>query len=233
MSEDLPLQIVLERIDAWYAEHVPAIHATLRPGASDSELNALEEHTGLTLPEAFRTLYRWHDGQDWSVGGMFNLLFMPLEHVQISLDNWRDIKREMPEINHNVESHSYPLEAIRHLYCSADWLGFLKDGGGNFVGLDFGPGPNGTPGQVVTFGRDELYKYVLAPSSDTFLREYWARLEAGRVTVVSLPGYEGEMWNVQLHDDAGRHKEGYFVLAELFPNFGAAPGILDEHPSIA
>ena len=77
MSEDLPLQIVLERIDAWYAEHVPAIHATLRPGASDSELNALEEHTGLTMPEAFRTLYKWHDGQKYEKegGGMFGTVF--------------------------------------------------------------------------------------------------------------------------------------------------------------
>lgn len=76
-----PLWAVLERIGAWYLEQVPAIHATLRPGASEAELDALAYHTGLMLPEAFRALHRWHDGQRDGPGRVFNLRLLTLDPV--------------------------------------------------------------------------------------------------------------------------------------------------------
>ena len=220
----LPLRDVLAQIEAWYLNHVPAIHATLRPAASDADLNALEEVTGLTLPQAFRTLYQWHDG-----GDMFGLEFESLAAVQYQWKTWQELA---PDFGAEADGHvSHPPGAITERCINTGWLGFLNDGGGNYVGLDFAPGPAGTFGQVITFGRDEEHKYVLADSLDAFLHAYWARLDAGRVTAISLPGYHPERWSVELHDIAGRHKSGCIVLAETFPNFGVAPGILDAPPS--
>ena len=34
------LSTILTRLEAWLAEHIPAIHATLRSGATDAELVA-------------------------------------------------------------------------------------------------------------------------------------------------------------------------------------------------
>ncbi len=222
----LPLQAVLEKIGAWYLEHVPAIHATLRPGASDTELDTLERHTGLTLPEAFRTLYRWHDGQDWRKGGMFGLSFMSLEQITASWDSWVDINLTLPEMNDEIPSCSHPEGAILDLYCSPYWLGFLSENA-DFIGLDFNPDIEGVQGQVITFGRDEENKYVLAPSLDHFLREYWARLASAQVSIVNLPWFEVGDMSVLLHDNRGQYMNGYRVMADYFPSFGAAPTILD------
>jgi len=217
MSADLLLDGVLARIEAWYSENVPAIQATLRPGTSDAELDALEGATGLILPPAFRTLYRWHDGGD----GIFGLEFQPLNCVQSDWQNWKDLE---PDFGSETEDHiSHPPGAITERYINTGWLGFLTDGSGNSVGLDLNPGPAGTLGQVITFGRDEENKYVLADSLGAFLREYLARLETGRVTAVCLSGFADEVWSVQLHDASGHHQEDYRVLADLFPGFGAAP----------
>jgi cell wall assembly regulator SMI1 len=221
MSADL--SAVLARLENWLAAHVPAIHATLRPGATDAELDALETATGLKLPESFRTLYRWHDGQDWSVGFALGLHFLPLKQVGREWEMWEDIGQSHPEMNAEIPSTSHPAGAVRDAYTTPGWLGFLADGGGNSVGLDFNPGPSGTPGQVITFGRDEEQKFVLADSLDAFLREYLHRLEAGRVTVKALEGYDHEMWAVELHDADGRHQDGWHTLADLYPGFGAAP----------
>lgn len=226
----LPLQAVLERIGAWYLDHVPAVHATLCSGATDAELDALERHTSLPLPEAFRTLYRWRGGQDWRDSGMFGMSFMSLDMVKLTWDNWLVAHRDFPQMNVDIPSSSYPEGAIRDLYCSPGWLGFLSDGGGNFVGLDFAPGPAGTAGQVITFGRDEEFKHVLASSLDAFLREYLLRLEANRVSVVTLPDHDPATHFVFLLDHQGRFRDGYYVLAERFPHFGAAPGVLTEPP---
>lgn len=219
------LQKVLEHIGAWYAEHVPAIHATLRPGASDAELDALEQHTGLTLPEAFRTLYRWHNGQHWRDRGMFGLSFMALEQVVNYWDIWADINLTLPEMNDEISSISHPEGTIVPRYCSPYWLGFLSMGP-DFIGLDFNPDVEGVQGQIITFGRNEERKYVLAPSLDSFLREYWARLESDRVSVIR-PYEHSPQQSVLLHDSRGQYMSGYRVMADFFPSFGAAPTILD------
>jgi cell wall assembly regulator SMI1 len=216
-------QPVLDSIDAWYSQHVPAIHATLRPGVSDANLDVLEYRTGLKLPESFRTLYRWHDGQDGRVGGVFGLSFLSLAEVRSRWEGWQNLIFNEPDLDTELPSESFPPDFIQDAHATAGWLGFLHDGGGNFVGLDFNPGPGGAAGQVITFGRDEESKYVLAASLGDFLREYAGRLSAGRVSAVTPEGYSSERWEVQLHDSQGHHTEGWHVLADLFPGFGAAP----------
>ncbi|MEF2276783.1 SMI1/KNR4 family protein [Deinococcus sp. YIM 134068] len=226
MKDDLPT--VLTRLDAWLAANVPAIHATLRPGASDAELDDLETLTGLKLPEAFRTLYRWHDGQEWGAGFALGLEFLPLwvlDGVGREWEMWQEIGEAHLEMNTDIPSTSHPPSAIQDAYTTPGWLGFLKDGGGNFVGLDFNPGPAGTLGQVITFGRDEEDKFVLADSLDGFLREYLGRLESGRVTVRRREDFDEEIWGVELHDATGRPAGGGYTLADFYPGFGASPEI--------
>ena len=223
----LPLQAVLERIGAWYLDHVPAIHATLCSGATDAELDALERHTSLTLPEAFRTLYRWHDGQVFGPGGVFNLRLLTLDEIKISWDIWKDLE---PDFEDEIEDYfSHPEGTVELSYINTGWLGFLADDCGSSVGIDFHPEPAGTVGQLINFGRFERHKYALAPSLEAFLHEYWTRLETGRVSVVKLSEavYGPARWDVRLHDSRGRHMHGCRSLADLFPSFGAAPTILD------
>ncbi|GHG05490.1 hypothetical protein GCM10017783_17590 [Deinococcus piscis] len=230
LAEDAPLSAVLERLDAWYAQYAPAIAATLRPGATEAELDALEAQLGQELPSDFRALYRWHDGQNWSVGGVFGLDWMPLAEVGSQWQMWADIARENSDMNLSIHPLSYPTGAIREQYASAVWVPFLHDGGGNNVALDLGPDVVGQAGQVVTTGRDENHRYVLASSVEGFLREYLRRLESGQVVVQALDGFEGEMWDVTLTDAAGQAHDGYYQLGNLFPGFGAAPATPSKNP---
>ncbi|WP_083847419.1 SMI1/KNR4 family protein [Deinococcus gobiensis] len=140
MQTSSDLTTVLSRLDAWYLEHVPAIHATLRPGLTDPELDAFERRNELRLPSAFRALYRWCDGQDWSVGGVLGLNFLPLNQVEQERYLWRDIADgEHADMNVTIYTVGHPTGAIREQYAQRDLLPFLSDGGGNHVALDFAP----------------------------------------------------------------------------------------------
>lgn len=232
------LDEVLSRLDHWYAQYVPTVYKTLRPGVTDAELDAFEHRSGIRLPPDFRTLYRWHDGQNWAYGGVLGLAFDPLNRVESSWQLWAGTAHESETTSINIQIYtvSHPTGAIREQYALTRLVPFLDDGGGNFVALDFTPDVAGKPGQVITTGRDETHRYVLAPDVGTFLRSYLERLEQGQVTVRQLPGYEREMWSTTLTDAAGDASEGYYRLADLYPGFGASPavrtrpGVNDDDP---
>ena len=218
---------VLARLDDWYRDYLPAVHATLRPGATDAELDAFEERTGLKLPPDFRALYRWHDGQNWSVGGVLGPDFQPLSTVESQWTTWREIADdEELAMNVHIYTASHPTGAIREQYAESGWLPFLADGGGNGVALDLHPDVAGRVGQIITMGRDEEHRYVLAHSTEEFLRTFLARLESGQVKVRKLGGYDREMWSARLTDAQGQGEEGYYGLESLYPGFGTSPPVL-------
>lgn len=229
MQTSSDLMTVLSRLDAWYLQHVPTVHATLRPGLTDPELDAFEIGNELHLPSAFRALYRWHDGQDWSVGGVSRLEFPSMHQVAQARQLWRDIADgECADMNVTIYTVAHPTGAIRKQYAQRDLLPFLSDRGGNHVALDFAPDLRGQAGQVITTGRDETHRYVLAPDLDVFLSRYLNRLERGRVTVERLSGYSPTFWSVRLHDQLGRREDSYHRLADLYPGFGAAPEVVSS-----
>ncbi|BDA45267.1 F-box only protein 3 [Coccomyxa sp. Obi] len=51
------------KIEQFCQQHHPAMLCTLRPGASEEDLDEVEKTIDLPFPEAFRLLYRFHDGQ--------------------------------------------------------------------------------------------------------------------------------------------------------------------------
>lgn len=65
---------------------------------------------------------------------------------------------------------SVPPNAVQRAYAHPAWIPLVRDWGGNNLAVDLAPGPNGTWGQVILFGRDYDTKYVVAKS--------WAHLLA-------------------------------------------------------
>ena len=53
-----------QQIHSWLDLHAPEILASLRPGATEAELDEAERTLKVRFPAALRVLYRIHDGQD-------------------------------------------------------------------------------------------------------------------------------------------------------------------------
>ena len=211
------LTTLFERLESWLAAHAPQIYTGLTPGTSEDDLHDLETLIGRKLPADYRALYRRHD--DW--GRALRLSHCSLMEVRQEWLVWQELE---PEFGAETEGHvSHPPGAITPRYINLGWIPFLKDWGGNSVGVDLAPGPGGVSGQVITFGRDENAKYVLASSLEDFLQEYLRRLETGRVTSSLSDEPPGQAEHLALHDAGGGPVDTYRTLADLFPGFGASP----------
>ncbi len=188
------------RIETWLGEHAPAILDTLRPGVSAKSIDKLERTIGQPLPADVRESYLIHDGQDpwieeddYIPGVFFGLRPLSLlgdEGIEWcwlnrTASNPEDFDETDSEVRKTFQSH--PVGAIRHAWMRPGWIPLYWDCGRNFLGVDLDPGPTGTVGQIIPFGRDfgtgTEDKYVLAPSWAHFLEDIADELEAGQGSV--------------------------------------------------
>jgi cell wall assembly regulator SMI1 len=148
----------------------------LLPGASQAQIEALEEHMGVTLPAALKEFLAVHNGQG-GFGLIYGSEFLSVSGIRQEWDNWRSI--DETEMNEDCAEFmgSEPNGFIKPLYCNRAWIPLTHDGGGNHFGLDLDPDILGKSGQVIAFGRDEDIKRLLANSFELFVEECIAWLE--------------------------------------------------------
>ena len=74
---------LISRLDQWMEEHRPAYYAKLQPGLSGDQLHEFERDIGFRVPDAFKELYAWKNGQDpgCSAAMQHNRMFMRIEDV--------------------------------------------------------------------------------------------------------------------------------------------------------
>lgn len=68
-----------------------------------------------------------------------------------------------------AKQDSVPPGAVQRAYAHQAWIPLVRDWGGNNLAVDLAPGPTGTWGQIILFGRDYDIKYVVAKSWGHFL----------------------------------------------------------------
>lgn len=195
----------LARLDAWYADNLPAAEYRLRPPADDAAIDAFEREIGCAMPASWRQLYRWHDGdEDDRHGHIYGLPLLPLAEVTREWRSWRQVIEDFGGDCYAVAGASWPEGAIDPAYSNPRWIPLTADGSGNHIGLDLDPWPGGRTGQVILFGRDEDRKIVLAESLGAFLSWIADSLESGNVRLTVEPG-ETVLHNFQLRDPADDH----------------------------
>ena len=156
--------------------------ATLAPGAGKALLDKFIKTTGLSLPDEVRSYWAVHNGEtgaDFGLAAGFH--FLSVSEAKKSLLDWAGARKILGKDLKSMDrdSRSHPPGAIQKKYSLAGWLPLLWDWEGNHIGVDLDPGPAGTIGQVINFGRDEEDKYVLFPSVvelvEWFASEYAAK----------------------------------------------------------
>ncbi|KAK9473157.1 uncharacterized protein V1510DRAFT_106940 [Dipodascopsis tothii] len=100
---------------------------------------------------------------------------------------------------------SVPENAIQNVYANTSWLPLAKDFVGNNIAIDMSPGPAGSWGQVILFGREFDCKYVIARSWAHFLAMFADDLEDG---LWSIDEETEELW----FTDRGRFFNYFDVL---------------------
>ena len=180
------------RVEAWLDVHAPTIRGGLRPGARERELDDLERHLGRTLPPEFRAVYLVHDGENSSWGSVIPFFeeFLPLAGV-LRWSGYALTPEERAELNQIVEIEEPGV--IRQVALSDACIPFARDGAGNYLAVDLEPGPQGTLGQVVDSGRDDLTqpRRCYAPELIAWFERLADRMESGEIEVECQTDVDG------------------------------------------
>jgi cell wall assembly regulator SMI1 len=180
---------VIARLDAWYAAHLSPKQYKFNPPATDAQIDAFERLVGLKMPNAFRQLYRWHDGEnDDRWGHIYGIPLLALDHAAAEWKSWHDVLGQFRGNRYAIPADAWPKGAVDPAYINPRWIPLTADGSGNHIGLDFDPWPKGRVGQVILFGRDEDVKVVLAESLGKFLDWIAGLLEGGNFRLKLDPG---------------------------------------------
>ena len=153
----------------------PSILNQLNAPATDEQITELEAKIGLLLPEQFKQLYKINNGekQEKLCGILLGFHLYSLEDILREWTAWKEVREELSEADLNDMSEcatSAPLNYIQKRYSIPQWIPLCGDSGGNHIGLDLAPDSWGTPGQIITFGRDEDDKIVVAKDLYSFVK---------------------------------------------------------------
>lgn len=187
MSSFEQVQKAWKSLEQWQAKNSTSI-SSLRPGASSTALQELEDTIELKLPEDLVQSLSIHDGDTtnedaWKrrqeiqagkepvtldrEGIVCGLQLLSVREILEQWTAWRSVEQDWDDTDDEYESE--PAESISAKYCCKGHIPLVHDFGGNHIGVDLMPGPKGKRGQVITFGRDEDLRFVVADNWAQFL----------------------------------------------------------------
>lgn len=157
----------LASIKSLLGNEYPELDASLNPPATDADISRFESATGLAIPEELKQLYRLHNGESGNAGLFFGLPFISIDEALAEWKVWESLAGSTASLDTSITS--VPANHIKEQYVNVRYIPISKDYGGNNIGIDLDPGPEGVSGQVINFGRDEDTRFVIAPSLAGFM----------------------------------------------------------------
>lgn len=153
----------------------PYFYPTVETNIKNREVLEFSVNSQEKLWELTRKLHNLEkESYNWD-----RLKFVVYGKGQIEFD------REFYNFDEELPLTSTPPDYIKKKYFHFKWLPILRDGCGNYIGIDLDPDKNGDKGQVIVFGPDEDDRFVVSKSWDGFLDLLLSIIEEGGSDFVS------------------------------------------------
>jgi cell wall assembly regulator SMI1 len=168
---DLPVVALWQRYTDWMREYRPRSRANLAPGAHEADFERVADVIGHELPLDVRALLSVNDGQVLTGVAAArteeaDAAAFPgtcLLSTRLIIDEWH-AWRDLGVDGDDGIGETLAPGVVKPHYANRHWVPLLNATlRSDYFGLDFDPGPEGHPGQVINFGRDEECHYVAAP----------------------------------------------------------------------
>lgn len=171
------IQAALSAIEAWAVAN--DITMGLLPGAREADIAAAEAEMGLAFPPDYRALLLAHDGQDESATMPWFLGREKLQPLAAILEQWRSELEYAADAVDGVDASGLFHFALNHPKRVPIAGTNYFDGDNTY--LDFHPGPQGQPGQVLGLVSECDFE-VFGPDVLTMLEAHAQRLAADELT---------------------------------------------------
>jgi cell wall assembly regulator SMI1 len=182
-----PVKGAWKRLKLWSRANLPRTEGDDPASASADQLQQFEAAIGVKLPKDVRESYRVYNGQCAGPGIVYGLAVQPLSDCLQQWQSWVKgygmSQRDGSATDFDSACSSFPVGFVRPVYFDPGWIPLTYDSGGNHVGVDLNPGPQGRRGQVIVFGRDDMFHPVLALSWGQFLTDLADELEAANFRI--------------------------------------------------
>lgn len=157
---------LIARVDKWLRDNRADYYSSLLPGTTNEAIAELEERFSLRLPDDFRTLYRWRNGQPAKEFASFqdNRMFASLNDISKTKDMLDGM------IGYDFEDPKWWRRS---------WVPFLANGGGDHLCIDLAAEDGGNPGQLIAFWHDDGDRDIEHPSLVDWLRDLVLSMEGG------------------------------------------------------
>ncbi|MEV5538878.1 SMI1/KNR4 family protein [Saccharopolyspora shandongensis] len=141
----------------------------LRPGYTEAEIAAAEDEIGARLPEDLRALYRMtrDDGAETGLLGGFSPYPLDVVVEWCTTGDPGSLGWNDGPFDDAVVFEPDPPGAIKRVSRNDWWITFGTDFAMNNIAVDLDPGEQGSPGQVIEYGRDVMGPPVLVADSVT------------------------------------------------------------------
>ena len=160
------MQEWLDRLERWLGAGRPSFLRALNACADENQFAEVEALAGTSLPDSFKALYIWHDGQseDSFDALQFNRTFMCLDEILDAMEGLNELDE--------AGKLSSPM------WWRKKWVPFLDNGGGDHLCLDLEGSFDGKPGQLIEFWHDDAERTIVAGSLEEWFRTFVISLEA-------------------------------------------------------
>jgi cell wall assembly regulator SMI1 len=152
------------RLDRWLAANRADYYAELRPGVTDQVLDAFEARFGVHLPDAFRLLYKWRNGQN------------PM-HFESFQNNWMFSSLADITVSKEILDGMIGYDFTDPKWWRKEWIPFLHNGGGDHLCLDPMARDFGKPMQLIVFWHDWEDRSVKYESIESWLADLVRSME--------------------------------------------------------
>jgi len=180
----------VQRLLFWIQENAPNCLIHLNEGASIKDIEAVEEDTGLPLPDDYQLFLTEHDGEGgaWmAILGDGNQL-LPCRSIvaQYKLDQEIGQRIHDPQMEtiefwkDRTNSGVIMVEGpVKPLILHPKWLPFTCMNGNVFRYFDYDPAPGGVIGQIIEVDPENCSYEVLAENFSELIETYLADLQNG------------------------------------------------------
>ena len=150
-----------QKLETWLASNQPASLLDLNPPASDSDIQALEETIGISLPADFIATLKIHNGQKGQARGIFSgLEFLSTQRIQSEWIVWKDLL-ESGDFN---DAEAQPSPGVLKAWWTPSWIPFTYNGAGDHLCIDMHPSSQGRKGQIIAVWHDDGKRSIKADS---------------------------------------------------------------------